>query len=287
MKIGWIHDHRTSEVPDGGAQLTNDELVNGCPHDIQFLTPHDVEVRGTEYLKEFDILILNNIKFFTRPHLQAFVEHPRTVKYERDYWNYADPNHAPFVKPIMEGSFLNIFYSEGQLGEFMRFHKEVEFPEERVRFFYAPVNPKVFYDFGEARRNVFVHVSSIVPHKGIQNVLQYAAEHLEDTFEFYGRGNPDFIVQMNAAPNCQYMGVAPNSEMPAVYNNAKHFIFLPNWYEPFGRTVVEARLCGCELHMNERVGATEKEWFWDYGELVKKMETAVEDFWRMIEEGNK
>jgi hypothetical protein len=38
-------------------------------------------------------------------------------------------------------------------------------------------------------------------------------------------------------------------------NRAKNFVFLPRWPEPQGRVVVEAALSGCNLIVNENVGA--------------------------------
>jgi SAM-dependent methyltransferase len=51
-----------------------------------------------------------------------------------------------------------------------------------------------------------------------------------------------------------YLGPLGQEELPALYNRARTFAHLPEWYEPMGRTVAEAALCGCELVTNERVG---------------------------------
>ena len=44
-------------------------------------------------------------------------------------------------------------------------------------------------------------------------------------------------------------------DMPAVFGRARRFIFNPRWPEPFGRTVAEAALAGCELQVQGEVGA--------------------------------
>lgn len=54
----------------------------------------------------------------------------------------------------------------------------------------------------------------------------------------------------------RYLGPVPQNELPALYNRARIFAHLPRWYEPAGRTVVEAALCGCEIVTNDRVGVT-------------------------------
>jgi hypothetical protein len=43
--------------------------------------------------------------------------------------------------------------------------------------------------------------------------------------------------------------------MPALFNRAESFVFLPRWPEPQGRVVIEAALCGCGLETNDSVGA--------------------------------
>jgi glycosyltransferase involved in cell wall biosynthesis len=60
-----------------------------------------------------------------------------------------------------------------------------------------------------------------------------------------------------------YLGELPYHQLPNLYNRARTFAHLPEWYEPMGRAVVEASLCGCEIVTNERVGAqsfSKQEW---------------------------
>jgi glycosyltransferase involved in cell wall biosynthesis len=53
-----------------------------------------------------------------------------------------------------------------------------------------------------------------------------------------------------------YLGPLPHDQLPQLFNRARTFAHLPRWNEPMGRTVVEAKLCGCDVVTNERVGAT-------------------------------
>jgi glycosyltransferase involved in cell wall biosynthesis len=53
-----------------------------------------------------------------------------------------------------------------------------------------------------------------------------------------------------------YLGEQPYEVLPQIMNRARIFAHLPEWYEPMGRAVVEATLCGCEVVTNERVGVT-------------------------------
>lgn len=47
----------------------------------------------------------------------------------------------------------------------------------------------------------------------------------------------------------------PHDVLPTYYNRAKCLVHLPVWPEPQGRCVVEGALCGCQLIINDNVGA--------------------------------
>jgi len=47
----------------------------------------------------------------------------------------------------------------------------------------------------------------------------------------------------------------PQEQMPLLLNRARNYVHLPRWPEPFGLIVAEAALCGCNLIVNENVGA--------------------------------
>jgi len=53
-----------------------------------------------------------------------------------------------------------------------------------------------------------------------------------------------------------WLGEIKYDEIPEYMNKAKNFIYKPRWPEPQGRVVVEAALCGCNLKLNDNVGAS-------------------------------
>jgi glycosyltransferase involved in cell wall biosynthesis len=65
--------------------------------------------------------------------------------------------------------------------------------------------------------------------------------------------------------------------MPALLAQYKTMVFLPVVLEPFGRVVAEAWAAGCEIVTNGLVGAR----YW-IEEDPKAIETAGEDFWRVV-----
>lgn len=52
-----------------------------------------------------------------------------------------------------------------------------------------------------------------------------------------------------------FIGKVAHEEMDHWYNRAKNFVHLPQWKESFSITAAEASLCGCNILLNENVGA--------------------------------
>ena len=92
-----------------------------------------------------------------------------------------------------------------------------------------------------------LYVGTISRAKGYYNLLErFGADRLT----FVGKSNLEEPVQGN------HLGQVAYEHLPRLYNRARVFAHLPAWYEPMGRAVVEAGLCGCELVLNDRVGVT-------------------------------
>ena len=53
-----------------------------------------------------------------------------------------------------------------------------------------------------------------------------------------------------------FIGKVPFEDMPRFLSRVKNYVHLPRWPEPNGLVVNQAALCGCELIVNDRVGAT-------------------------------
>jgi hypothetical protein len=92
-----------------------------------------------------------------------------------------------------------------------------------------------------------LYVGVINEAKGYHNLIERFGP---DRVTFVGRNC------MNGPIAGTYLGEMPYKELPTIYNRARTFAHLPQWYEPMGRTVIEAALCGCDIVTNERVGAT-------------------------------
>lgn len=119
--------------------------------------------------------------------------------------------------------------------------------------------------------NLFVGVISEA--KGYYNLRE---EYKDKSIVLAGKLHPDIKLDFGT-----YLGELPYSEMPALMNRAKNFVYLPRWPEPQGRVVVEAALSGCNLVTNENVGAISFDFDISQPENLEKPE---EEFWESLEE---
>lgn len=73
--------------------------------------------------------------------------------------------------------------------------------------------------------------------------------------------------------------------MLAKFAAYKGFLFLPNSFDTCPRTVIEAKLLGCELILNEGVQHRDEEWFnQDFSQIIEYLSSRTKVFWNKIYE---
>ncbi|MDP7197668.1 MAG: glycosyltransferase, partial [SAR202 cluster bacterium] len=134
------------------------------------------------------------------------------------------------------------------------------------------IDTKKFYNRYNNRdiENLFVGVLSEA--KGLRNMEKM---YSDKTITLIGKSGT------NRAPKFgKWLGEINYKEVPEYMNRSKNFVFKPRWPEPQGRVVVEAALCGCNLIINENVGAISFEFEVSKAE---NLENAKEEFWNNLE----
>jgi hypothetical protein len=84
--------------------------------------------------------------------------------------------------------------------------------------------------------------------KGYYNIMQ---NFPRGSVIFIGGDTPDLVKEGDG----HWLGSIPGAMMPEILNRTQNYIHVPRWPEPFGLIVAEAALCGCNLIVNDRVGA--------------------------------
>ena len=263
MRIGWMHDFSLEQRP-GGAQLTNEGVIQAAPEWAEVVRCYP----GA--MKEADAYILNNVKFFSKDEL-ARGWASKYIVYEHDHWDTPQEWQRDWIGPIMNAAEAVIFLSPLHASAFKARHQVTPRQEYLVpsvidvtQFAPGP-DPHGTIWLGEWHR-----------HKGIGAACRWAAKN--GPVDFYGWGPCP-----PQGRNITQCGPLAYEDVPATLARYERFLFLPEWTEPFGRTVAEAALSVREMVCNERVGALS--WGWQTREeWVEGLQGAAHRFWDIIGE---
>ena len=261
MRIGWLADKQDGIV--GGAELSTKTLRLAAPDwaEIVPMLPGRVT--------DADAYVVSNCKTYDM-NIVKHLQHKPVIKVVRDLWIAGDP----FLRQwLLANSDLCIFTS--------RFHREnFTFPvDSPVAFCPPPVDLERFW----RKPNNLVQRSGVIwlgqmtnPHKGVAEAVAWATEH-QTRVDFYGDG---WCNQHISGRWAKYWGWADYDKVPALLASYERFLFLPRWPEPCGRTVIEAWAAGCELIVNDLVGATE----WIADPYLLEPGRAAAHFWQLVKE---
>ena len=140
-------------------------------------------------------------------------------------------------------------------------------------------------DFGLGNRgfaspkNSYLSVNTLLPFKGRTLLLNFINSHPDDLFTIVGH-NPDATP---LSKNVTFLGPQATYRMPNLYRSHRYYVELPDTPQPFNRTVCEGRLAGCELVVNNLVGAASYPWFKEGVEAVaSQIRKAPSAFWEFI-----
>lgn len=160
--------------------------------------------------------------------------------------NYEKNKLSEYMGYLMKGSRLNIFLSPLHSAEFSRFLAE---PISNVYNFFQPINNEIFYNKDIKRDIPYLFAGALNWFKGLDDAIEMFGDK---GLHIVGRKTP---VIDSMPSSVTYLGEKTQKEMADLYNRTARFVHIPKWQEPSARTVVEAALCGCELIVNENVGA--------------------------------
>jgi glycosyltransferase involved in cell wall biosynthesis len=276
-KIIWAQDNTLVNNPTGGAEATNQTLLNHCSWEYEVVTPGTLldvsQLTGK-------LLITNNIKFFSSQQIEWMLEQKR-IRFEHDYWNLVEPSHATYKKAMWEGSVLNIFLSPAHFESYKKQHPDIEFHD--VVFIPSCIDTKLLVP-SESRNQDTVWIGSVTIHKGCLDALTWAKAHGTKLHIYGHTDGGDYCQQILKHPHACYEGTRTNHEMLQILSAARRFVHFPVWVEPYGRAVAEARLCGCEVVLGDKVGAASYPWWNEDTDTVRAMLDEVPNvFWKEVE----
>jgi hypothetical protein len=247
VRVGWLAD---SAGVLGGAELTSAEFRAAAPDGVEVVDcPHGAVI------DHLDIYVVQNCVQYTLDDFRC-TGIKRIVK----YWHDVGPHVQEGVREWLDTAAEYVCCSPLQ-ADAMSIDPVAIIPPpvDLSRFEEAAASSN-----GNRRGNVSVgswRNYGKAPHR----VAEWGAQN--GGVDFYGGG-------MFAPGESREI---PYESMPELLASYERFVFLPSVLEPFGRVVAEAWAAGCEIVTNDLVGAK-----WWITERPEAIETAAEDFWRVV-----
>jgi glycosyltransferase involved in cell wall biosynthesis len=125
--------------------------------------------------------------------------------------------------------------------------------QREARVIYPPVEVERFLA-NQKRRNYFVTLSRLVPHKRIDLVIE-AFSHLNLPLKVIGDGPQRKKLERQAASNIEFLGYQSEEAVAHLLGSARGFVCAAE--EDFGIAIVEAQAAGCPVIAYKAGGALE------------------------------
>jgi hypothetical protein len=146
-------------------------------------------------------------------------------------------------------------------------------PLEKTLLLMPPVDVDRFKNLHMKRDIALLSYGGQGEAKGYYNIMQ---NFPRGSVIFIGGDTRDLLKEGDG----HWLGAIPGDRMPEILNRTQNYIHVPRWPEPFGLIVAEAALCGCNLIVNDRVGAIS--WKKDLKDPATYRNT-LEKFWNELE----
>lgn len=275
IKILWITDYTIKEVPAGGAEITDSWILKAASilsYNVSVIRPVDLR---TDVLDSCDLVIFSNNYDFTSAARSEIMRRKPYIVYSHDSGRWMDVLRSN--SNMFENALGSIFLSPLHCDTFNRYLGNTN------KIFCIPPHISLdFKDKGLNRENRIMFVGNIHDGKGIPDIISFAKENSNINIDFYfNRGQSGLLSDLKRLRNCHLIGYVPKEKIYENYNKYKYFIHIPRHYESFGRAVGEAFLSGCNIIVNDKVGACS--YNWDYKLFRENTATSHFLFWETIE----
>ncbi len=265
--ILWVRDS-TTDYNIGGASLSDKYWVklladNGYSVDRLHIQNQDkyneVKILG------YDLIICTNTDRISKVIINSIIKHP---------------HYFVILHGTLSGEPVLGFYSKAEklIGMSPSHAKWIrdKYKHPKVEH-YAPYIPEEFIATYKRSKREYLYVGTLIEHKGIKGILKYAAKS-QIHVDFYGSGN--LANTISSHPNGSSFPEISPKDVPYVMNKYNTFIWHLQRYGSYGRTILEALLCGMELDVNkDNFGVFSYKWsFNDPKELRKDINREYERF---------
>ena len=269
----------------GGAELTSEALISKSPFKIQKVKSKDIHMDLLEQGHD-KYWIFGNFAALDMQLIPTIVANLSysILEYDYKYCRYRSPEKHKFAEMEdcnchneMNGKMISAFYygakslwwmSEGQLDHYISLFPFLAEKESVVlssvfddHFFY--MLKELREQYASVERSGWVVLGSTSWIKGADQAEQWCKDNDKEYEVLWG---------------------IPHSEVLDKLAQAEGFVYLPQGMDTCPRMVIEAKLLGCELHLNEHVQHKNEIWFDtdDLFDTESYLYAARERFWNSI-----
>jgi hypothetical protein len=259
MKVAWLADlSNTDGSGIGGAEMTAAEFAQAAPKGVQVVYVPKTEL---ELARDCDVACVFNCALYP-PETKSALSGRRVVR----YWNDVAPHGDEALTRWLVGNATNVFTSPLHADRFPWFNGS----RPDFHLIPPPVDLKPFVEARE-RSQGRAGAVSVAPWRGWGKnpyLTQQWAAQTGTRVDYFGGGQL-------APPGSQQV---PYDQMPDLLARYRTFVYLPSAIEPFCRVAAEAYAAGCEVVVNNLVGARH----YLNEENIGLVDTSREAFWKLV-----
>lgn len=277
--IIFVADYFCDEY-GGGAELTSEAILEGTNLPVLRIKSEDITQAHIEKLSDYFWVFGNFMEIKSSDILMSVIKNLNysVIEYDYKFCNlrlpekHIESSEICMCEQNFWGKLISLFYHNSKTLWFMS-QKQMDVYTDKFPFL-KEKKPEVLSSVFSSgtlslmgdllsrksdKENVWLIQKSDSWVKGTENAIEYAKKH-KLNFEVF--------------QNLSYV------QMLEKFSNSRGFLFLPNGGDTCPRTVIEAKLLGCELILNENVQHKDEDWFSsDEKSCVEYLSTRAQYFW--------
>ena len=276
-KYVFVSDYFSDEVL-GGAELTSEAYIEGR-EDVLRMKSSDVNVENIQKNMDkhwifgnfsgIDLnlipTIVHNIKYFILEYDYKFCKYRSEHKHiaAEGFCNCENEAIGKLISTFYHGAEKIFWMSEKQMKEY---HKKFTFLKSNENVILSSAFREK--DLEKIKKlscksdGKYIILNSTSWIKNTENSIKYAEDN-----------NIEYKLISNLSYDDMLIEIA----------NSEGLIFQPSGYDTCPRLVIEAKLLGCKLILNENVQHKDEDWFKDKESILNYLESRKETFWKEIE----
>lgn len=241
LRIGWLQDNIMQPV--SGARTSATLLRQMAPPEVTIL---EIDPQALPLRRKLAVDAFVALKCDTYPpETVEFIDGKPLVTSLRDIWR--SQGSSIVRQYLLDESRLVLFLSELHVSAFpYRVRAPVEICPPP---FDVPWMQEQHHEYCYGPRSGTCWVGSYEYSKGVGETIGWA-NRTQTQVDFYGAGQ----LAPRDTPFTRNCGFLEPGHVLETMGRYKQFVYQPMLPDPFGRTVVEAAIMGCQLTLNDKVG---------------------------------